>query len=52
MKLSVELEEWLRLTQLAKLIAEQGEYAESIEWLSKAPLGAPKDGKITLGPKD
>jgi hypothetical protein len=45
MKRTVEFEDWSRLTELAKRMAEAGEYEEAMEWLTKIPLGNPKDGK-------
>ncbi len=46
MKRTVEFEDWSRLTELAKRMAEEGEYEEAMEWLSKIPLGESKDGKF------
>ncbi|TWU58999.1 Regulatory protein BlaR1 [Rubripirellula tenax] len=43
---AVELEEWGRLSQLAREMAEAGEYHEALDWLSKAPLGKSRDGKL------
>lgn len=46
MKRTVEFEDWSRLTDLAKRMAEAGEYEEAMEWLYKIPLGEYKDGKM------
>ena len=46
MKRTVEFEDWSRLTELAKQMAEAGEYEEAMEWLSKIPLGKYEDGKF------
>ncbi|TWU07801.1 M56 family metallopeptidase [Stieleria varia] len=43
---AVELEEWGRLSQLAREMAEAGEYDEALDWLSKAPLGKSREGKL------
>lgn len=44
---AIGLEEWGRLTQLAKLLAGEGEYDDALGLLSKAPLGKSKDGKLS-----
>jgi len=44
MNRAIEFEDWYRLLALAKRLAEQGEYNEAMEWMSRAPLGYPKEG--------
>ncbi len=46
MKRTIEFEDWNQLTELAKRMAEAGEYEEAMEWLSKIPLGNYEDGKF------
>ena len=46
MERTVEFEDWSRLAELAKRMAEAGEYEEAMEWLTKIPLGKYEDGKF------
>ncbi|MEZ6132806.1 MAG: M56 family metallopeptidase [Planctomycetaceae bacterium] len=43
---AVELKEWGRLSQLAREMAEAGKHDEALDWLSRAPLGKSREGKL------